>query len=254
MFSVVLCRACRQGENATCLLDVAKRFDFGRRSTPAVLWEWRGNNGQISVVNRVLRPLGHPWATFPPGSLFDLITSHPEMTLFTQLLVNAGLLDDLLRANGTWHSKTVFAPLDCAFDKLSQPQRDYLLGSAGREVARYIALSHFLRGVTYVYCCALKEATQTLTNLTQVMESGAKVTFTINYQPQAAAAVTAVPSDTDWRLLLRFPSWTGTPFSATTAAGGCDYETTTGLLHKVDGLLIDDHAWSRMQQAVYGYY
>jgi len=223
-------------------VDRVAGFDVTCRSSAHVLWEFLGNNGRVLPISRVMPPLGHAWAAFPRTSLYGAITGHPQLGLFTQLLYNAGLLGDLLLANASWRAKTVFAPLDAAFGQLTQRQLDYLLGPAGRALARYVALSHVLRGVTYVYSCALAAAAATLGNVTQATESGAQVVVGVARHHGGG--------DDGWVLSLSFPAWMSVPTWAETAPGGADIETTTGLLHPVGGLLLDSWAWGRLAQGV----
>lgn len=260
------CSVCTRGSNVTCVVDNDKYFDPFCRSNAHVIWEFAGNNGRIAVIDRVLRPLAHPGARFPEHSLYTLITTHPHLTLFTRLLATAGLLDELrLGLDPLWRSRTVFAPVDSAFSQFTPGQLAYMLGPAGRELAKYIALTHILRGTTYVYTCALKQIALTRGNVTQIMASGVQLVISwvpiittvpvvggtsesAYYDQSASVSSTTV---TDWALTLGFPGWMSLPSWAQTIPGGTDWEGTTGILHKVDGLLLDSWAWGRLNQGVF---
>jgi hypothetical protein len=225
-----------------------------------VVAEWASDAGRLALVDGVLPPgtaaAAAAWARFPPGSLADVITGgRPGLGGFAALVANAGLTGFFEGTSGSGgRAVTLFAPTDAAFAKLTPPQREHLLGPAGRELARYVALSHVLAGDSYVYACGLAGAAAVLGNVTQAMASGARVTFSVvaaavadgggqQQQQQPTGSGGGVP----WRLVGRFPAWAGSPWSAATGGGGwTDAEATNGLAHAVDGLLLDGWAWGRL--------
>jgi len=206
-----------------------------------VLAEFRGTDGgHLLVLDQVLFPTGNSLAAFPRKSLAAYIRSHPALTQFRRLLEATGVMACLEVGAGAdrapaaagappaceggvpWVSRTLFAPVDAAFASLSPALLAWLFSPLNRPLARLVALTHVLRGDTYLYTCTLAEAVGVWGPLQQVTESGAFVTV--------AGGV--------GQLALGFGSGSASPFVARTVSPWTDVETTTGLLHKVDALLI----------------
>lgn len=115
----------------------------------------------------MLFPTGHSLAAFPRKSLACYIRQHPTLTFFARLLTLTGVMACLETAGDAsasvcaggvpWVSRTVFAPVDSAFASLSPALLAWLFSPLNRPLARLIALTHILRGDTYVYTCTLAE-------------------------------------------------------------------------------------------------
>ena len=109
------------------------------------------------MIDDVLFPTQHPLALFPSRSLKRYMLHQPDLTLFTQLLKATALFDcvedPLLCGNSDacpggvpWASRTVFAPVDSAFSKLSSQLLAWLFAPANHALVRYILLvSSWLR-------------------------------------------------------------------------------------------------------------
>lgn len=111
-----------------------------------------GTGGSIlTVIDAVLAPRGHPLMRFPGRNLSCALEEDPDLSLFTALLRATGLLGCLRhpRAPGApgcppgaapWVSRTLYAPVNAAFAKLSPPILAWLFARPNRGLARYIAL------------------------------------------------------------------------------------------------------------------
>lgn len=134
-----------------------------------VLAQFTGSDGgTLLVVDRVLRPGGHPLARFPACSLGAALRGAADLQLFSRLLAATGLLgcfdgpggaaDDAgggvaWRGRGAagdpptscpggspWTSRTLFAPTDAAFARLSAGVVAWLFHPDNRPLARLVAL------------------------------------------------------------------------------------------------------------------
>lgn len=151
-------------DNATCLIGNADSFYFPKY--PALFWqdtrfayegglsarvlaEFSGTDGgALLVIDQVLFPTGHPFAKFPSCSLPGYLHGCPDTSLFYRLLDVTGLLGCLRHpTRGSscpggvpWTSRTLFAPTDAAFAKLSLGVLSWLFSPVNRPLARLIAL------------------------------------------------------------------------------------------------------------------
>jgi Fasciclin domain len=234
----------------TCKIANADCFDIHEASN--VVAQYLGDDGTILVVDQVIQPKAHPLMKFPTVTLCSYIHNHPHLRIFSLLLNISGVSEDLCFVenddfNFKWHSKTVFAPVDSSFRFLPSNFISYLNTSCVQHnlkaLAKYIVLSHFLYGDTYTYDCVLCQFVDTWGNVTQRMQSNSIVTFN-HYQQNSNGA-----------LLLSFLNEydPGSAFSAHTLPPWTNIETTTGILHKIDGLLIDGCAQQVILDSVFDF-
>jgi uncharacterized surface protein with fasciclin (FAS1) repeats len=228
----------------TCKVANADCFDINE--APNVVAQYLGDDGNIIIVDKVIQPKAHPLMKFPTVSLCSYIHNHPAMRIFSLLLNISGVSEDLCFLenddfNFKWHSKTVFAPVDSSFQRLLPSQFiSYLNDSCTvhniRALAKYIVLSHFLHGDTYIYDCTLGQICDTWGSVNQRMQSDSIVTFS-RYQRGSALSLSFLNEYNP-----------GSTFSAHTIVPWTNIETTTGILHKIDGVLVDSCA----QQVISG--
>ena len=120
------------------------------------------------MTAQVLFPTGGALAVFPRKSMACYIRGHPSLTLWARLLETTGVMACLEREGAApasicagglpWISRTLFAPVDAAFASLSPALLAWLFAPLNRPLARLIALTHILRGDTYLYTCTLAES------------------------------------------------------------------------------------------------
>lgn len=138
------------------------RFAEEAGAAAVVLAEYAGaTGGRLLIIDRVLTPTRHPWARFPVRSLAGYIAAQPELRTFSRLLIATGLQPCLeagpppplgwgagpttgcpggMPGAWGWDSRTVFAPVNAAFARLSPALQAWLFDPSNVAVARYIAL------------------------------------------------------------------------------------------------------------------
>ena len=100
-------------DNASCLVGNPATFSWApTSSTPRVLAQFMGSNGNLLVIDQVLAPSSHPLAVFPTTNMSLYLSTHHK--LFTQLLNKTGLWPCVLNPScdtcpdgHAWESKTV---------------------------------------------------------------------------------------------------------------------------------------------------
>ena len=100
-------------DNKSCLVDNPATFNWAPNSTtPRVLAQYLGEDGNILVIDQVIAPYAHPLASFPTTNMSVYLSTHHK--LFTQLLTKTGLWPCIVDPTchtcpdgHAWESKTV---------------------------------------------------------------------------------------------------------------------------------------------------